>query len=78
MSTATISRTEYGQLLKNQERLIVKVAYLESLVKDFAEDEVSDAYARKLERISKQMDAGKGLKFKTVAEFSKYLKNESR
>jgi len=75
MSTATISRTEYSTLLRNQKRLEVKVSYLQSLVTELSEDEISPAYAKKLEKISKSMDEGKGRKFKTYASFEKYLKN---
>ncbi len=78
MSTETISKTEYNSLLRDHQKLVTKVSLLESLVGDLVQDEgeeVNPIYLKKWEKINKEMDKGKGRRFKTVASFKKYLKN---
>ena len=75
MSTATISTTEYGNLLRNQDKLATKVAFLESVLEGLAQDEVSGSYAKKLTRLSKSMDRGEGKRFKNYKTFESYLRS---
>jgi len=75
MSTATISKTEYNSLLRDHQKLAIKVSHLESLVGDLAQDEeVNPAYLKKWEKISKAMDKGKGvIHLKSISAIKKYF-----
>ncbi len=74
MNTVRISRIEYLNILKTQKELSFKVAAIESIISDSFLDEVSQKYAMKLERISTEMDKGKGKRFSNVQDMKKYLR----
>ena len=74
MNTVSIPRIEYQNILKTQKELRSKVAVIENIISDSLLDEVSQKYAKKLERISSEMDKGKGVRFSSVREMKRYLR----
>ena len=59
MKTANTSETQCRNFLKTQD--------------DCGCDEVTPEYAKKLERISREVDEGKGKKFENMRELKEYL-----
>ena len=75
MNTITLPRTEYQKLLRNQADLSKEFHQLKSVVRIALADEVTDQVKAKLEKQSKIMDRGQRKRFKSMREFSQYLKD---
>lgn len=74
MDTVTISRSAYQTLVQKQTRTAEDLLSLKKVVARLAQDEVTPQYAKKLEKRSRALDAGKGIRFSTVRSFRSYLK----
>lgn len=75
MNTITLPKTEYQKILRNQSDFTKELRQLKSVIKVALADEVTDRVKLILERESAAMDRGEGKRFKSMREFSKYLKN---
>ena len=75
MNTITLPKTEYRKILQNQADLSKEFHQLRSVVKIALADEVTDQVKARLEKQSKMMDRGGGKRFKSMREFSQYLKD---
>ncbi len=67
MNTATLQ--------KNYRHLTARFDHLERLVKVLAQDELTPKEIKKLEAISRRLDAGGGKRFTSRQQFSRYLKS---
>jgi len=75
MNTITLPKTEYRKILRNQADLSREFHQFRSVIKVALADEVTDQVKARLEKQSKMMDRGEGKRFKSMREFSQYLKN---
>ncbi|MBU3926067.1 hypothetical protein KJ763_02775 [Patescibacteria group bacterium] len=76
MATITIPKSEYSKIVRTQEELKKKVSLLQKMFLDAEEDrEVRPEYIKKLERIDAEINKGKCIRFSSVAEMRKYLRN---
>lgn len=73
MTTITIPKKEYRQLVKNQAQTAEQISILRRIVEQLTQDELKPAYAKKLESRSAALDAGKGRDFDTPKQFRSYL-----
>lgn len=76
MQLVTIPKTEYNRILQNQEELRSEVSALrKALLTDEDDWKLKPSVKRRLDRLSKELDEGRGRRFKNIKEFSKYLRN---
>mgnify|MGYP001572242861 CR=1 FL=1 len=75
MNTITLSKTEYRKILRNQSDFSKELRQLKSVVRVALADEVSDRVKLILEKESAALDRGEGRRFKSMREFSQYLKD---
>ncbi len=73
MTTITIPKKEYQQLVKQQVQIADQVAFLSQIVERLAKDELQPAYVKKIERQSAAFDSGKGRRFASLKQFRSYL-----
>jgi len=76
MNTMTIPKTEYRDIIKRQEIIEHQVNILRAIVsRELLENHISDAYKKKLDILSKDIQDGKCIKFKNSAGVKKYFKS---
>jgi len=75
MNTIAIPTTEYKNLLKTQDDLRKRVLVIEERLRLSEQDEVTPQYAKKLERLSREIDEGKGVYFSGTEEMKKYFRS---
>lgn len=76
MNTVLIPKKEYKQILKTQDILSSQVSDLKKFIANIvANDELNVRTVKKLEKISKDIDGGKGKRFNTVTSLKTYLRN---
>lgn len=73
MNTITLSKTKYLNIYNSQKKLTEKVNLMQKILLDLTEDSVRPEYADKLNKISADMDKGKGIKFANARDVEKYL-----
>ncbi|MBT3282776.1 hypothetical protein HN375_01295 [bacterium] len=73
MNTITLSKTKYLNIQDSQKKLMQKVELMQKMLLELAEDNVRPKYADKLNKISADMDKGKGVKFANARDMEKYL-----
>ncbi|MFA5830763.1 MAG: hypothetical protein WC878_02935 [Candidatus Paceibacterota bacterium] len=74
MNTIAIPINEYKNLIKSQDELRKRVLRVEEMLRYSNQDEVTPQYAKKLARLSKEMDEGKGVHFKSFSEMEEYFR----
>lgn len=75
MTTITIPKTEYMKIVKTQEELKNKVNLLQKMFQNEICEEIRPEYIKKLERLDREIDKGKCVRFTSVSEMKKYLHN---
>lgn len=76
MTTVTLPKKEYKILVRRQEQVERELAILKEIVKEQAEDDlVRPSVLKKWERISRDLDSGKGRVFKSQREVKAWFKN---
>ncbi len=75
MNTIAIPKTAYHNITKTQSEVKHKVNLTKKDDFDCGCDEVTDAYAKKLERISRETEEGKGKTLKSMRGLEEYLAN---
>ena len=73
MNTITLSKTKYLNIQDSQKKLMQNVELMQKMLLELAEDNVRPKYADKLNKISADMDKGKGVKFANARDMEKYL-----
>ena len=72
--TATITKTEYKKILKNQDELSSRLNDLQRVVLEIAQEEVRPSVLRRWEKRMLDADQGKGRRFNNLSSFQKYLR----
>ncbi len=75
MKTVAISKKEYSDLVRRQNKIESAVRALEYFVRYETQDKVTDEYKKKLALWSKELDEGKGKRFSSIKNMRKYLKS---
>ncbi len=76
MQTITIPKKEYQGMMRRQARIEEEVrAVREMLLHERYEAEIRPAVLARWEKISRDLDQGKGRVFSSVSEMRKWLKN---
>ena len=73
MTTITIPKTEYKEIIKTQEKLSQKLDLIQRMIIELIRDEINSQYSKKINRLSQEIDQGKGIKFSNLREMKKYL-----
>lgn len=74
MPTATISQKAYKKLLDEHRHLQSQFRELRVVVERIARDELVPDTVRRLEKRSRSIDQGGGIRFQSVGEMRKYLR----
>ena len=75
MNTITLPRNTYSEILKRQARVEIALAKLQETVEEIAYDEIKPSVLKRLEKQSRLLDAGKGVKFKNMKELRAYVRS---
>ena len=75
MNTITLPKSTYNEILKRQARVEAAIAKLHQRVEELNEDELKPNVAARIERRSKAMDAGKGIKLKNMKEYRAFVQS---
>lgn len=74
MSTIAIPRSAYSEILKRQERADAAIAKLQERVDELSqEEELLPHVAARLERQSRLLDEGKGIRIKNMKEYRAFV-----
>ncbi|OGG60106.1 hypothetical protein A3C86_00960 [Candidatus Kaiserbacteria bacterium RIFCSPHIGHO2_02_FULL_49_16] len=74
MSTITLPRNTYSEILKRQERADVAIAKLQKAVEELGYGEVKPSVLKRLEKQSRLLDEGRGIKLKNMKEYRAYVR----
>ena len=75
MNMIALPRSAYSEILKRQERTDAAIAELREKVDELSQDELKPNVAARLERQSRLLDAGKGIKFKNMKDLRAYVRS---
>lgn len=75
MTTITIPIKEYKQSIELQKSILSRLDLLQKVVFENSKDEIDSSVLRRFEKISFDLDNGKGKKFPSVSLFKSYLKD---
>jgi len=75
MNTITLPRNIYSEILKRQARVESAVAKLQETVEEIAYDEIKPSVLKRLEKQSRLLDEGKGIKLKNMKEYRAYIRS---
>lgn len=76
MSTATITKKEYTHLLKRQEKIEEELDVVKKILRAEAEEvHIKPTVLKRWERISRDLDRGKGRSFSSLKEMRGWLKS---
>ena len=70
-----VTQTEYRKLIRRQERVEKDLSLLKEVVRREAEEWINPAMLKRWERISHDLDQGKGRRFSSLGEMRRWLKN---
>lgn len=74
MTTITIPKKEYQNIIQRQSFLEKELAFLKKSLLEFDEANIKPSALRRWERISRELDRGQGRYFFSVGEMKKWLK----
>ena len=75
MNTIALPKNIYSEILKRQARVEIALAKLQETVEEIAYDEIKPSVLKRLEKQSRLLDAGKGVKFKNMKELRAYVRS---
>ena len=76
MNMVTLPKSTYSEILKRQARVEVAVAKLYQRVEELNQDEqIKPSVLKRLEKQSRLLDAGKGIKLKNMKEYRAYVRS---
>jgi len=70
-----LPRNVYSEILKRQARVESAVSKLQETVEEIVYDEIKPSVLKRLEKQSRLLDAGKGIKFKNIKEYHAYVQS---
>ena len=71
----TITQTEYKKLVERQNRVEKELYTLKEAVRRETEEYINPLMAKRWERVSNDLDGGKGRVFSSVEKMNRWLKN---
>lgn len=75
MNTIALPRSTYNEILKRQARVEVAVTKLQERVDELNQEELKPHVVARIERRSKELDAGKGIKLKNIKEYRAFVRS---
>ena len=75
MNTITLPRNTYSEILKRQARVETALSKLQEQVAELNQDELKPNVIARINRRSKALDAGKGIKLKNIKEYRAYIRS---
>ena len=75
MSTITIPIKEYKQSIQIQKTILSRLDFLQKIIFESSKDEINPTKMKRLERISLDLDNGKGRRFSSFSSFKSYLRD---
>ena len=73
MTTATIQK-ELKKVIETQKHFEVELNFIKKAIDEHAFEEVRPEYLKKLEKISREVKNGKGVRFNSPRELKNYFK----
>ena len=74
MNMITIPIKEYKQSIQLQKSILFRLDLLQKVVFENSKDEIDSSLLKRFEKISFNLDAGKGKKFSSISSFKTYLR----
>jgi len=75
MNTVTMSKKEYESMIHRQQKLEKEMSVVKSLLRqEIGEEQIKPSVLKRWERISREMDRGKGYFFSSPKEAVNWLK----
>lgn len=75
MKSGTVTKREYETLVARQRRLEQEISLLKEIVQtDLEGERIRPEVIRRLDRLSRELDGGKGRSFSSLAEMRRWLK----
>jgi len=75
MTTMTVPVKEFRESIKIQKSILSRLDFLQKIVFETSKDEIDSRLIKRYEKISTDLDQGKGKKFHSVSAFKTYLKD---
>lgn len=75
MDIVAIPKTEYRKLLENQRELQARVDALQKIIEDELKEEIKPEVLKRIEKRSKAMDRGAGIKLRSTKEIKAFFHN---
>ena len=75
MNTIALPKSAYSEILKRQARVETAISKLQETVEEIAYDEIKPSVLKRLEKQSRLLDAGKGIKLKNMKEYRAYVRS---
>ena len=70
----TLPKSAYSEILKRQERTDAMLESLQKQVEELVQDELRPEVAARVEKQSRLLDAGKGIKCKGMKEYRAFVR----
>ncbi|MEK7126298.1 MAG: hypothetical protein AAB517_01980 [Patescibacteria group bacterium] len=75
MNTITLLKSTYSEILKRQTRVESAIAKLQETVEEIVYDEIKPSVLKRIEKHSRLLDEGKGIKLKNMKEYHGYVRS---
>ncbi|OGG62249.1 hypothetical protein A3I46_02195 [Candidatus Kaiserbacteria bacterium RIFCSPLOWO2_02_FULL_54_13] len=75
MNTIALPKSAYSEILKRQARVETAISKLQETVEEIAYNEIKPSILKRLEKQSRLLDAGKGIKLKNMKEYRAYVRS---
>lgn len=75
MNMIALPRATYSDLVQRQRRADVAIAKLQEAVEALGYDELKPSVAKRIEKQSRLLDAGKGIKLKNMKEYRAFVRS---
>jgi galactokinase len=75
MNTIALPRSAYNEILKRQARVESAISKLQETVEEITYDEIKPSVLKRLEKQSRLLDEGKGIKFKNIKEYRAFVRS---
>ena len=75
MNMITLPRNAYSEILRRQARVESAISKLQETVEDITYDEIKPSVLKRIEKQSRLLDEGKGIKLKNMKEYHAYVRS---
>jgi hypothetical protein len=75
MNTIALPKSTYSEILKRQARTDAAISKLRAQVEELLQNELKPSVVARIERQSRMLDAGKGIKLKNMKEYRSYVRS---